>query len=106
MPSPFNAIATVIPYVITGVKLAERFVKGRKKGPEKKALATAFVLDELRDLVESFKSAEMPDWKSINYLELLLNADGVVSRLDDIVDAVVALMNFIGTFEQPPEKVN
>ena len=92
-----------MPTIIDAVKLAERFVRGAKRGPEKKELATGFVVDVLKENLANVEKAQMPDFRTINWLKLILAAPELIEKVGDVIDAVVALMNFLGQFDERPD---
>lgn len=99
----FGAISTILPYIISGVRIAERFVIGRKRGADKKELATAFVIEEVTALIAGAKEMD-GDPSSFNHLEIIMKTEGIKGKIDGLVDSIVALMNYSEGFSKPLEK--
>jgi hypothetical protein len=106
-PISIPTIFKLVNYIIPAIKTAEQFL-GRGKGKEKKE---AVVNGVIAHLVEGSADAQailgrevdLPNFGvDYKWVELLLNASQVKEKIGDIVDSIVALVNYLGSFDNDP----
>jgi len=89
-----GAIFQIIQFVLPAVQAAEKYIRGRGRGAEKKEAVVSEVLGELESQVGIANSNE--DFESLAWADKALeNTPELVTLIGNVVDAVVALLNFI-----------
>ena len=98
-----TSVITLVPRIIDAVQKAEQFIRGKGRGKEKKEAATENVIQDLKEAVEAAQEMSVPDVKSIKWYKLALSGPELAARVGDVIDAVVALMNFLSKFDEVPD---
>lgn len=111
--SAITSVVTLVPRIIDAVRTAEQYIRGRGRGEEKKKAATETVIEQIQEYVESLKSLDIPDFRTIKWWKLVLSGKEFTTLVGNVVDSVVALMNFLSKFDdvkadapQDPKLVN
>ena len=89
-------VATLIPKVIDAIQHAERFIRGKGRGKEKKKAVTENLVDYIKDLKDTVEKADL---KTINWFNMVLAGPEIMQKIGALVDAIVDLMNFLAKFD-------
>ena len=100
MGFPIIAIKTIAELAFNAIPLVERMIRGPKRGAEKKVAVREFILDELTQVVGTNKEA-LPDFANFDWVAAIADFPQLVSKVDDIIDAVVALLNQLSKYNRP-----
>jgi hypothetical protein len=98
-------LPTILPLVIQGVETVERIIRGRGRGAEKREVVIEEVLDQLRNIAEQTRNgANVPNFQDYRWIDLLLASDEAIEHIGAVIDSVVALMNFLGRFDNEDDE--
>ena len=104
--------ASVLTETITGlIETAESYILGAKKGNERRGVVVDKAVNELEQIAEQvladLKSHQhlSEAGKHFRWVDFLGQLPEFRNRVGAVVDAVVALGNFLNSFEQPIDKL-
>lgn len=92
-----GTIFALVQYIIPTIKTVEGLFRGRGRGDSKKEAVTNGVLSHLDELVEASK--DLPNIKRIQWQEVLANSPELIKLIGDLIDAIVALINFFSKLD-------
>jgi|SRR3990172_6573570 len=98
-----NALGTIINLVVPAIQLAEKYIRGKGRGVEKREAVIDQVVEGLQTQTDAprVNGIDYPNFgDGYDWLGLLANAGEVRERVGRIVDEVVALLNFLGQFDK------
>lgn len=99
-----KTVFSIINYAIPAIKTVEQMIRGRGKGKEKRSAVVNGIRSNLLEELGELKKVNLPDFdENYRWMELALNAKGVEERIGRVVDATVDLLNFLGSFDSPPD---
>lgn len=100
MAFPVLAVKTIAELAFTAVPLVERLIRGSGRGQEKKEAAREFILEELQNVSKNNVEA-LPDFANFDWVAAIADWQQLVSKVDDVIDAVVALLNQLSQYNRP-----
>jgi hypothetical protein len=100
MAFPVIAVKTIAELAFTAVPLVERLIRGSGRGAEKKEAAREFIREELEKVVGENPQA-LPDFQNFDWVAAVADFPRIVGLVDDVIDAVVALLNGLGQYNRP-----
>jgi hypothetical protein len=101
-----GTIFAILNYAIPAIKTAEQFIRGRGKGKDKRKAVIDSTIDHLSEVVLKDQSVlpniDLPNFRDYKWLQLALNTTELREKIGVVVDAVVDLVNFLGSFDNDP----
>lgn len=100
MSISFSSILSLIEIIIPGIQTAERFIRGRGRGPEKRDTVTEQTIEHISEIAkEALKNSADPIHASYNWIGLLGAIPEISEKVGAVIDALVALFNLLKRFE-------
>jgi len=100
MAFPVLAVKTIAELAFTAVPLVERLIRGAGRGEEKKEAAREFIIEELQKVSKDNVEA-LPDFTNFDWVAFIADWQQAVALVDNVIDAVVDLLNGLAKYNRP-----
>lgn len=98
-----GSVMQIVQLLIPAIQTAENFIRGNKRGAEKKEAVLAELGRRISDIRRELGETTGIDLKAFNWIKFALNAPQFLEKVGKVVDAIVELANYIQEFEEVEE---